>query len=99
MCPRLKWWVLVLCAALAAARVSSVLAGAAGHAAAPAEKPAATPPAPAPGAEETPVAPGELEFKARVLPAQPAAGKGRLSLAMDGSRRWCTYRGDRVSSP
>ena len=96
---RLKAWTLLLYATLAAARVSSASAGAAPHGAAPAEKPSATPAAPAPGAEETPAAQGGLEFRAPVLASLPAAGKGRLSLVLEGNRRWCTYRDDRVAKP
>jgi len=68
------------------------------HPAAPQGTPVAAPPAPA-ASEEAPIPPGPLEFKAPILPPQPAAGKGRLTVAMDGNRRWCTYRDDRVSKP
>jgi hypothetical protein len=99
MRPRLKRWIILICVALAAARVSSRLAGAAAQPATPEGKAAAPPPAAAPGAEETAVAPGALEFHAPVLSSRPAAGKGRLSLVMEGNRRWCTYRDDRVNKP
>jgi hypothetical protein len=54
---------------------------------------------PASEAGEQAVVPGPLEFRAPALAPQPAAGKGRLTLVMDGNRRWCTYRDDRVSRP
>lgn len=38
-------------------------------------------------------------FQAPALPPQPASGKGRLSLAFEGNRQWCTYRDDRVVQP
>lgn len=38
-------------------------------------------------------------FKAPLLASQPAAGKGRLNLAVGGNRQWCTYRDDRVVQP
>src|SRR5689334_13708929 len=96
---RLTSRALLLCAMLAAARVSSFGAIAASHGAAPAGKPAPPPSAPTPGAEETPAVQGGLEFRAPVLAPRPAAGKGRLSLALEGNRRWCTYRDDRVARP
>ena len=96
---RLRSWTLLLCAMLAAVCVSSAGAAAASHGAAPAAKPAAPPPAPAPGAEESPAVQGGLEFRAPVLASLPAAGKGRLSLVLEGNRRWCTYRDDRVARP
>jgi hypothetical protein len=96
---RLKSWTLLLCATLAAACLISVTAGAAAHDVAPAGKPGATPAAPATDGEEAPVAQGGLEFKAPLLGSLPAAGKGRLSLVMEGNRRWCTYRDDRVARP
>jgi hypothetical protein len=99
MRPRSKSWTLLLCATLAAARVSSLAAGAATPGAAPAGNPATTPPTPPAGAEGTPPPQGALEFKVPELPPRPAAGKGRLSLVMDGNRRWCTYRDDRVAKP
>jgi hypothetical protein len=99
MRPRLKRWILPLCAVLAAWRVSLHVADAASHPAAPAGKPAAAPPAPVAGAEETPVSAGPIEFKGPVLPPRPAAGKGRLTLIMEGNRRWCTDRDDRVAKP
>jgi hypothetical protein len=88
-----------MCVVPLAAQGASALAGSGAHAAAPAGKPGAAPPAPAPGSEESPIPQGPLEFKALTLPAQPAAGKGRLTLVIDGNRRWCTYRDDRVSKP
>ena len=38
-------------------------------------------------------------FQAPPLPPQPPPGKGRLSLAFEGNRQWCTYRDDRVVQP
>jgi hypothetical protein len=38
-------------------------------------------------------------FQAATLPPQPAAGTGRLNLAVGGNRQWCTYRDDRVVQP
>jgi hypothetical protein len=99
MRPRLKQWFLLFCVVLVATRVSSPTAGAADHPAPPEQNKTAAPPTPVPGAEEMPVAPGGLEFQAPVLAARPAAGKGRLSLVMEGNRRWCTYRDDRVAKP
>jgi len=40
-----------------------------------------------------------LEFHAPVLSSRPTDGKGRLSVVMEGNRRWCTYRDDRVNKP
>src|SRR5712671_464733 len=99
MSPRLKRWISLICVVLAAASASSRISGAAAQPAAPEGKVAAPPPATAPGAEEPPIAPGALEFHASVLSPRPAAGKGRLSLVMEGNRRWCTYRDDRVNKP
>src|SRR5437667_11071304 len=92
MPPLLKRCIPLICVVLAAASVSSRIPAAAAQPGAPGEKVAAPPPAAAPGAEEPPVAPGALEFHASVLSPRPAAGKGRLSLVMEGNRRWCTYR-------
>ena len=33
------------------------------------------------------------------LPEKPAAGLGRLRIDVDGSRRWCTFKDDRVVKP
>lgn len=44
-----------------------------------------------------PVRPPVIE--AAVMPPQPAAGKGRLTIDVAGTRRWCTFPDDRVVKP
>lgn len=38
-------------------------------------------------------------IEAAVMPPQPAAGKGRLTIDVSGTRRWCTFPDDRVVKP
>src|SRR5712664_3992121 len=63
-------------------------------------RPAAAPTS-SPAAAEAPVPPSprppEIQFRA--LPSAPAAGKGRLALAIAGNRRWCTFPDDRLVRP
>jgi hypothetical protein len=44
-----------------------------------------------------PVRPPVIE--SAVLPPQPPAGKGRIAIAVGGTRRWCTFPDDRVVKP
>jgi hypothetical protein len=47
----------------------------------------------------TPPTVGPVSIQAPRLPEEPAPGKGRLRLTLDGDRRWCTYPDDRVVHP
>ena len=40
-----------------------------------------------------------VAIRGPVLPERAASGKGRLSVALSGNRRWCTYQDDRVVRP
>jgi len=51
----------------------------------------------APAPEPPPIQPASIV--AAILPEAPAAGKGRLTLAVGGNRRWCTHPDDRVAKP
>lgn len=43
--------------------------------------------------------PGTPLIQAGRMPPAPEAGKGRMSLAFEGNRRWCTFPDDRVVRP
>jgi hypothetical protein len=57
--------------------------------------------APQVGLEELSTAPTPVSpsIQAPVLPGAPESGKGRMSIAFEGNRRWCTYPDDRVVTP
>lgn len=51
-------------------------------------------------ADPNPTAPQRpVTFQAAGMDPAPAAGKGRLSISLDGNRRWCTAPDDRVLRP
>jgi hypothetical protein len=67
----------------------------------PADPVAPAPPAagrdrPAPSTAAPVVGP---EIQPLLLPEDPAPGKGRMTLAFGGNRRWCTYPDDRMVRP
>jgi len=53
------------------------------------------------GLQELATAPGSVVplIQAGRMPPAPAANKGRMSLAFEGNRRWCTFPDDRVVRP
>lgn len=52
-------------------------------------------------AEETPGPPAQKPpvIRAPAMPEKPEAGRGRLTLAFSGNRRWCTFPDDRSVRP
>jgi hypothetical protein len=61
--------------------------------------PIAVLPEPARPDEITPPVPRPPIILAPSVPAVPPPGMGRLTLAFDGNRRWCTFPDDRVMKP
>jgi len=53
---------------------------------------------PVPGADAPPPERPPL-VQAPAVPPAPPAGRGRMSLVLDGNRRWCTFPDDRVMRP
>lgn len=82
------WRRLVVCAGVAVA-VVTVGAGIA----------IAAHPAPSPTPAPVPPVPHAPEIRANQIPVSPAAGKGRIVLAIGGNRKWCTYPDDRLMKP
>ncbi|HEV8120962.1 MAG TPA: hypothetical protein VGQ67_08195 [Candidatus Polarisedimenticolia bacterium] len=73
---------------------------------------AGTPPPPPPPAGDEPAPDADAQallsspppvqppiIESAVLPPQPPAGKGRIAIAVGGTRRWCTFPDDRVVKP